>query len=107
MQDGTPDGRTPLTTSAMGGAGAISACTLLLEEGAGINVPNKAGRTPLMCAAGCGHTEVAPLPQSSARMASEVCPQVVRMLLARGASVSLKNQSMPNAWDALAVCPYS
>ena len=59
----TPDGHTPLTTAAGGTSHGlnlnISALALLLDRGAGINVPDKTGRTPLMAAARCGHTEVA------------------------------------------------
>ena len=53
---------------------------LLLTRSPDVNLANRGGRTPLMCAAWQGNLEI------------------VRMLLARGADRSLKDE---NGWTAL------
>ncbi|XP_069381771.1 protein TANC1-like [Paralichthys olivaceus] len=93
--------------SAAAGRGRMEICALLVEQGAGLEIPNRRGMVPLLSASKHGHTQVAELllKQSAdinvsdkqgrtALMlaASEGHTGTVELLLSKGASLSAADQ---------------
>nr|XP_061796505.1 protein TANC1-like [Nerophis lumbriciformis] len=93
--------------SAAAGRGRMEVCALLLERGAGFEVPNRRGMVPLLSAAKHGHTQVAELllkhgaevsvcdKQDRTALilaASEGHGSTVEMLLSKGVGVSAMDQ---------------